>query len=215
MVRDAIAQLMSDLDSAVEVLEAADCQAALRVAAANPDVDLVLLDLNLPGVHGLAAVHRFRQEHPATPLVVVSAMRDRPLIQQAISAGAMGFIPKSSPRQTFVDALRMVLAGTVYIPLDAGTSIAEVTGGGSEGSASTGDLARELTLRQRQVLGLLMRGYSNKEICRALTLAERTVKVHLTAVLNALQVSSRAQAIVVANRLGLDADALLASAAED
>jgi DNA-binding NarL/FixJ family response regulator len=212
MVRDAMSHLVSQLDLTVEVLEAGDCVSALALAADHPDLDLMLLDLNLPGLHGIPAVERLRKEYPAVPLVVVSALADRELVLNAINAGAMGFIPKSSEQHTVVGALREVLNGSIFVPhwMTDRSCHASFDRGAPSLPIDGRDVAR-LTARQRQVLALLMRGCSNKDICRELGLAERTVKIHLTAVLNALKVSSRTQAVIAAHQLGLDADELLRS----
>ena len=210
LVRDAMSQLVSELGRDTTVLQAPDCAAGLEVARANSDIDLVLLDLNLPGLRGIPALERFRRDHPAMPVVIVSMFRDRETVHEAIRRGAIGFIPKSSSRETIVNALRLILAGSVYVPPEA----------------ATGDSAREdaaplvharsaaelgITPRQGQVLALVMKGRSNKQICRELGLAERTVKAHMSAVLNALKVTSRTQAVIAAGKLGLDADTLLAA----
>jgi len=210
LVRDAMSQLVSELGRDTTVLQAPDCAAGLEAARANSDIDLVLLDLNLPGLRGIPALERFRRDHPAMPVVIVSMFRDRETVHEAIRRGAIGFIPKSSSRETIVNALRLILAGSVYVPPEA----------------ATGDSAREdaaplvharsaaelgITPRQGQVLALLMKGRSNKQICRELGLAERTVKAHMSAVLNALKVTSRTQAVIAAGKLGLDADTLLAA----
>ena len=210
LVRDAMAQLIAQLGGGTSVLQAPDCAAGLEAARAHSDIDLVLLDLNLPGLRGIPALERFRQEHPATPVVIVSMFRDRETVNEAIRLGAMGFIPKSSSRDTIVNALRLILAGSVYVPPEAAT--------GENGREDAPPLSHArsaselgLTARQGQVLALVMKGRSNKHICRELGLAERTVKAHMSAVLNALKVSSRTQAVIAAGKLGLDADSLLAA----
>jgi len=217
LVRDAMAQLVAQLGGKVEVLEAADCLAGLETARANPDLDLVLLDLNLPGLRGIPALERFRRVHPTAPVVIVSMFRDRDTVTEAIRHGAMGFIPKSSSRETIVNALRLVLSGSIYLPPEIAGSEAQ-----QEDTALAHSLAHArsatdlgLTPRQGQVLALVMKGRSNKEICRELGLAERTVKAHVTAVLNALKVTSRTQAVIAATRLGLVAENLLAAANAD
>jgi DNA-binding NarL/FixJ family response regulator len=216
LVREAMGQVVTRLGGPVEVLDAPDCPSALALARAHPDLDLALLDLNLPGLRGIPALERFRREHPTLPVVVVSAFRDRDTVTEVLRHGAMGFIPKSSSRDTIVNALRLVLAGSVYLPPEAAldesggheASILSLRGR-AEAAARVG-----LTPRQGQVLALVMKGRANKEICRELGLAERTVKAHLTAVLNALQVTSRTQAVIAANRLGLEPEALLAGSAD-
>lgn len=216
LVREAMAHLVTRLAGQIEVLEAADCASGLAVVQSNPDLDLVLLDLNLPGLRGIAALQSFRRRHPATPVVVVSSFRDRSVVTEAIRGGAVGFIPKSSSRETIVNALRLVLAGTVYIPPEAAVEEAVSDEPLTASMLGHGDAAARLGLtpRQGQVLALVMKGRSNKEICRELGLAERTVKAHLTAVLNLLKVTSRTRAVIAAGRLGLDAENLLAVAAE-
>lgn len=214
LVREAMAQLVTQLATAVQVLQAPDCVAALALAHTHPDLDLVLLDLNLPGLRGVPALLRFRSEHPTAPVVVVSMFRDRDTVTEVMSHGAVGFIPKSSGRETIVNALRLVLAGSVYVPPEVALQPdpADEPWPQAQRTADTSAAGIGLTPRQGQVLALVMKGRANKEICRDLGLAERTVKAHLTAVLNTLKATSRTQAVIAANRLGLDAEALLAQA---
>jgi len=217
LVRDAMAQLLGQLADSVTVLEGSDCASGLSLAQAHPDIDLVVLDLNLPDTHGFDALDRFRHDHPMLPVVILSMLRDRQTVLQAIKRGAMGFIPKVTAKEVIVSATRLVLSGAVYLPPEA---IAEADGGApgtlgfgaGESGPSLSDL--RLTARQGQVLALVMQGKSNKEICRKLGLAERTVKVHVTAILTALRVSTRTQAVIAATRLGLSAETLLGGEAE-
>lgn len=211
LVRDAMVNLLAGVAAEVTILEAADCPGALDIARAQPDIDIVVLDLNLPGTRGFEALEQFRREQPAMPVVILSALHDRQTVLQAIKRGAMGFIPKVAVKDVIINATRLVLAGGVYLPPEA---IVEGERGGNEvidaaAARSLADLS--LTARQGQVLALIMRGRSNKEICRTLGLAERTVKVHVTAVLTALRVSSRTQAVIAAAQLGLNADELFAT----
>lgn len=217
LVREAMAQLVSRLSGSVEVLEAPDCLSGLEAARAHPDIDLVLLDMNLPGLRGIPALERFRREHPSTPIVVVSMFHDRDTVTETIRRGAMGFIPKSSSREVIVNALRLVLDGSVYVPPEAalGAAMPDETPFHRLSSHAGSATALGLTVRQGQVLALVMKGRTNKEICRELSLAERTVKAHLTAVLNALKVTNRTQAVIAASRLGLDAENLLAAGNSD
>ena len=208
LVRDAMAHLVAQLGADVEVFEAPDCAAGLQLAGAHRDLDLVLLDLNLPGLRGIPALERFRQDYPGAPVVIVSMFRDRDTINEAIRRGAVGFLPKSSSRETMVNALRLVLSGSVYVPAEA--AIGEERPERASALAHVRNAAElGLTARQGQVLALVMKGCSNKQICRDLGLAERTVKGHMSALLNALKCSSRTQAVIEAGRLGLDADTLL------
>jgi DNA-binding NarL/FixJ family response regulator len=210
LLREALLPVLRELEGGVTPIEAADGDAVRRLAAEHPDLDLVLLDLCLPGVRGLTLFEDLRRGYPALPLVVLSALDDPGTVRAVLAGGALGFIPKSSPHQVMVQALRLVLAGGRYLPPElmpelAGEDWASVpapaASPGTAGGASAETLG--LTERQHQVLALLAQGKSNKQICRALGVAEATVKVHVTAVLKALRVISRAQAVVAINRLGL------------
>jgi DNA-binding NarL/FixJ family response regulator len=209
LLREALLLVLRELEGEVTPIEAADGKAVRRVVAERPDLDLVLLDLCLPGVRGLELFEELRRVYPALPLVVLSALDDPGTVKAVLGGGALGFIPKSSSHQVMVHALRLVLAGGRYLPPELMPDLAGYdctslpAGAASSGTAET--ISAEilgLTGRQREVLALLAQGQSNKQICRALGLAEATVKVHVTAVLKALKVTSRAQAIVAINRLG-------------
>ncbi len=212
LVRDAMSRIVVELAPAVEVLQAADCARGLELARNVPDIDLILLDLNLPGVRGFEALEQFRREHPALPVVVVSMHHDGDTVREVIRRGALGFIPKVCTKETILGALRLVLSGTVYVPSQAmavDTDMGDAAQMQSPGRAAVslsklGELG--LTPRQGEVLALMMRGRNNKEICRDLGLAQRTVKLHVSAVLNTLRVSSRTQAVIVAAHLGLTAE---------
>ncbi len=210
LLREALLLVLRELGGGVTPIEAADGEAVRRRAAEHPDLDLVLLDLCLPGVRGLELFESLRRDYPTLPLVVLSALDDPGTVKAVLAGGALGFIPKSSPHQVMVQALRLVLAGGRYLPPElmpelAGDDWASVparaASPGTPGGLSVEALG--LTGRQQQVLALLAQGKSNKQICRALGLAEATVKVHVTAVLKALRVTSRTQAVVAINRLGL------------
>lgn len=179
LVRDAMAHLLGQLADSVAVLEAPDCASALGLADAHPDIDLVVLDLNLPDTRAFEALDRFRHEQPTLPVVILSMLRDRQTVLQAIKRGAMGFIPKVTAKEVIVSAARLVLSGAVYLPPEAiadgdGSVLEGLALRAAESAPSLSDL--RLTHRQGQVLALVMQGKSNKEICRALGLAERTVR---------------------------------------
>jgi len=206
LLREALAQVLRELDSEVIVLEAADGEAVRRLAAEHADLDLVLLDICLPDVSGLELFDELRGDYPALPLVALSALDDPRTVKTVLAGGAMGFIPKSSSHPVMVNALRLVLSGGRYLPPelihDEWASVAgRGTSLGTRAAVSVEDLG--LTERQRQVLALMAQGKSNKLIGRELGLAEATVKIHVTAVLRALKVTSRTQAVVMINRLGL------------
>ena len=212
LIRDALRRVLEQLERKVTVFEAGDCGQAFRVIEAQPDLDLVLLDLNLPGMHGLAALTELRARYAAVSVVVVSAADDRVSVTQALDHGAMGYIPKSSSNEVLASALRLVLSGGIYIPPEVlGRAELDVEPGSVERLASeaAGSPRRVLpsdlglTERQAQILILLMQGQSNKLICRELDIAESTVKNHVTHVLKTLNVTSRTQAVIAAARMGL------------
>jgi DNA-binding NarL/FixJ family response regulator len=187
------------------VLAVGDSERGFAIADAEPDLDLVLLDLNIPGLAGIPALKAWRRRYPEVPVVVLSSADDRPTVLAAIAAGAAGFIPKSSPNEVLLNALRLVLAGGKYLPPEA---LAPVAGSASRGAGAATERALSLetlglTDRQAQVLKLLAAGKSNKLICRELDLAERTVKAHISAVFRALGVTTRTQAAIAAAKLGL------------
>ena len=212
LVRDAMTGLLRQLGDDVVIIEAADCASALSAARAHRDLGLVFLDLNLPGTRGFEALDRFRMEHPALPVVILSMHHDPKAIVEAFRRGAVGYVPKSTGRDLIVQAARLVLAGGVYVPpdtlLDADAPVDHREFASPVVCRKrAGDLG--LTDRQGEVLALMMRGQVNKEICRSLGLAERTVKIHVTAVLVALGVATRTQAVIAANDAGVHADDLL------
>jgi DNA-binding NarL/FixJ family response regulator len=201
LIRDALRGVLKDLAHEATVLEAADSRQAMCLVEAHPDLHLILLDLNLPDREGFAVLADLRRRHATISLVVLSASQDRDSIVKAIDLGALGFIPKSSPRGVMVNALRMVFSGGIYIPPEAlvraeAREAPSVPGG----PVSPADLG--FTERQMEVLALMMRGKSNKAICRVLDVAEATVKHHVTAILKALKVTNRTEAVIAVGVLG-------------
>jgi len=209
LILEALKQVLRDLDPGIAVLEARDAEEALARASAHPDLGLVLLDLMLPGRHGLDLLPCLRRDCPSVPVVVLSATEDRENVMRAIGEGAMGFIPKSSRTEVLLAALRLVFSGGVYLPPSAFASGAgQKTETRPPGAAVRHPREVGLTERQAQVLALLVQGKSNKLICRELDLAEGTVKIHVTAILRALDVPNRTEAVVAVSRLGLRLDTL-------
>ncbi|MFO1303137.1 MAG: response regulator transcription factor [Burkholderiales bacterium] len=203
LMRDAVAGVLRRLDATVEVAVSGTCEEGLAAAeAAEPD--LLLLDLNLPGMSGLHALAAWRTRFPLVPVIVLSAATDRAMMLAALDAGAAGYIPKASSSDVMLSAIRLVQAGGRYVPPE----VLPRADGHDDGPARTQSgtpPARPppLTARQMDVLRLLASGASNKVMSRELGLAERTVKAHVTAVFRALKVSSRTQAALAAARLGL------------
>ncbi len=201
LVRDGMRAVLQQLDPAIDVQEASNCTQALDVAASHPDLDLILLDIMLPGMSGLDALSTFRERHPAIPIVVVSGSESREDVMRAINGGAMGYIPKRQSGRVMLSVLRLVLAGGVYLPPEIINAPESPAPAVAEAARTPADVG--LTQRQAEVLALLIQGKPTKLICRELDLAQGTVKIHITAILKALGVTNRTQAVVAVSRLGL------------
>lgn len=201
LVQEGVAAALEALGHDVDVIAAADSEQGLAAAAANPDIDLVLLDLALPGMSGLGVISALHQRFPSLPVVVLSAMEDPENIRSAISAGAMGFVPKSAQTRVLIEALQQVLEGNLSVPGTLG-SAGVSAGGGTAGTGNEPDVAL-LTLRQLEVLSRLCQGKTNKQIATELGLSEKTVKAHVTAIFKVLGVVNRTQAVLVARRIGM------------
>jgi DNA-binding NarL/FixJ family response regulator len=203
LIREALRGVLRELNENATVLEAAEYRHALRHMEQHGDVALILLDLNLPDRDGFAALGELRERYPAVAVVVLSGFQSRDNVLRALDLGAMGFIPKSAAHDVMVAALRLVLSGGVYVPPEALAAREAQAGRAVPGErVSPGDLG--LTKRQVDVLALMMQGKSNKGICRLLDMAEPTVKNHVTAILKALQVENRTEAVIKAGQLGWD-----------
>lgn len=215
LILEALHQLLRGLEADVAVFDASTADGGRALAATHPDADLMLLDLSLPGANGFALLEEMRTSHPSIPVVVVSASDRRNDVLRAIDLGAMGYIPKSVSSVVMLSALRLVLSGGVYLPPSAiAEGTAPVTSEPYEAGSALPTPHKHphdigLTDRQAQVLSLLLQGKPNKVICRELDLAEGTVKIHVAAILRALNVSSRTQAVIEASRIGLQLDGVL------
>lgn len=209
LIRDAMSSVLASLRIGAQVLQAADGAQALAVLATHPDLDLVLLDLDLPDRDGLSVLDEIVVRNPAVGVVMLSGNHDSETIQHALRQGAQGFIPKTETRDVLARALELVLAGGVYVPkaalgarLQPPAAPAGVTAQTSASLAPAPWSGLGLTDRQLDVLALLMQGCSNKLICRALGLAEPTVKNHVSAIFRLLGVSSRTEAVLAVTRRG-------------
>jgi DNA-binding NarL/FixJ family response regulator len=202
LFRDGLRHVLDQLGGSLTIVEASDFEQAVAAVEREPDIDIVLLDLSMPGMTWNEGLQRLKDMLPeAVPIIVLSASDDRRHVLQAVNMGAAGFIPKTSSSRVMLSALKLVLSGGVYLP----PALLEQSSSQADG---LGPMANEnavsfLTPRQREVLALLGQGKSNKEIARVLQLAEGTVKLHVTAILKALNVNNRTRAVVAASQLGL------------
>ncbi len=208
LIRDALRGVLKELKGDADVLEASDCRQAMALIAENADdLDLVLLDLHLPDRDGFSALAEVRERYPTISVVVLSGQHDRASVVKALDLGVSGYIPKSGQREVMLTALQLIFAGGKYIPPEILTRDSPTTAppvstppGGGRPPTSPSDLG--LTERQLDVLALMMQGKSNKAICRVLDLAEPTVKNHVTAILKALKVTNRTEAVIAVRELG-------------
>lgn len=203
LVREGMTHLLSQLDDEVTVFEAANGEDGVGFLEAHTDIDLVLLDLSLPGVDGLSWLKIQRKRFPTVPMLVVSAHDDGATIAKVMAAGAAGFVPKAQSADRLLDSLQRVLEGEIIDPGATPTYPIGIDGPGevmkpAGGRTRPKDLG--LTPRQIDVLDLLVKGRNNREIGVLLGLTEGTVKIHVTALLKALGVKSRSEAIVAARR---------------
>lgn len=201
LVRGALAQAVAT--PGAEILEAGDLEGVTRIFAAGTDIDLILLDLAMPGVRGFSGLMYLRAEHPDVPVVVVSANEDRAVMRRCIDFGASGFVPKTTPIEGMREAVRKVLEGEIWTPPDVDLS--------APADKETADLVRRmasLTPQQVRVLMMVSAGLLNKQIAYELKVSEATVKAHVSAILTKLGVESRTQAVITAAKVeGLAAPA--------
>jgi DNA-binding NarL/FixJ family response regulator len=178
-------------------LEATGIEELLGLVQGHHDLDLILLDLFMPGAHGLSHLVTLRSRMPQTPIVVISSLNDADTVRQAIICGAAGFIPKSSPKDLIATALQVVFAGGIYLPRELLSDPEPSRERPADPRGVSDDpFSGPLTPRQVKVLNLVAEGKSNKRIAYELSISEMTVKAHVTAILRKLGVVSRAQAIV-------------------
>jgi DNA-binding NarL/FixJ family response regulator len=203
LICEALRQVLKALDRDIELLEAGSGRDALAQAAGSDGLDLILLDLALPDADGFEVLRQLRERHPSFPVVVLSASEQAQIVMRALDAGAMGFIPKTASNEVLLGALRLVLSGGVYLPAEVLRHAPSPALPARPAAAETGYRDMGLTERQAQVLALVVQGKPNKIISRELDLAEGTVKIHVTAILKALGVSNRTEAVVAVGKLGL------------
>jgi DNA-binding NarL/FixJ family response regulator len=190
VLREGLAALLRQAWPDIALLQAADAAEGFALADAHPELDIVILDLMLPGMDGLSALAEFGRRRPDTPVLVLSSSEDPRDARRALDQGALGYLPKSASQSTLVAAIRLVMNGELYIPSLMMTAL----GGDKPPPIPAAASGADLTQRQIDVLRLLSEGQSNKAIARALQLSEKTVKVHVGAIFRALQVANRTQA---------------------
>ena len=199
-LRGAVQRILPD----ASLCEADSVDALYGLVEANPDADLLLMDLNMPGAHGFSALVHLRALHPQLPVVVVSAREEPAVMRRALDHGALGFIPKSADSETIGIAVGQVLDGERWAPAAAASAPAM-----DRDEEAVARRLRELTPQQFRVLQMLGEGRLNKQIAWDLGVSEATIKAHVTAVLRKLGVNNRTQAVLMAGRLSVDPDTLV------
>jgi two-component system, NarL family, nitrate/nitrite response regulator NarL len=205
LFREGISAALKASGQDFDIIQAADAREGIELAQGSGDFDAVLLDVALPGMNGFVAIRELRLRCPLLPVVIISALDNASNARRALSSGAAGFIPKSTPTSQVIAALRQVLAGGVYLPTTMTDSLAppHVEASTYPQAPSGEPEAGSLTVRQIEVLGFLCQGKGNKEIAADFGLSEKTVKTHLSAIFKVLRVVNRTQAVLAARRLGL------------
>lgn len=194
LFRGALRQALEGMFEGVVIVETGSLDEMGRALDADEDVDLVLLDLNMPGVRGFSGLLYLRAQFPGVPVMVVSATEDAVVIRRCMELGASGFIPKSLGIEAIRSAIGRVLEGGVWVPPDIDVS------GRDENSDLVARLA-SLTPQQVRVLMMLSEGLLNKQIAYELSVSEATVKAHVSAILQKLGVESRTQAVIAAAKI--------------
>jgi DNA-binding NarL/FixJ family response regulator len=197
LFRGALRQAVGSLLAGAQVTEASGLDELTAALSRGDEVDLILLDLTMPGVQGFSGLVYLRAQHPDVPIIIVSANEDPVVIRRAIEFGASGFIPKSLESDRIGAAIQAVLAGDTWTPPDVEL--------GPSDDKETADLVRRLatlTPQQVRVLMMLSEGLLNKQIAYELSVSEATVKAHVSAILQKLGVESRTQAVIASSKIG-------------
>ena len=201
LFREALRGVALRLLPGAHIREAENAEALYAMVDADPDADLLLLDLNMPGIQGFSALVHLRAVHPQLPVAMVSAREEPDVMRRALDHGAMGFIPKSSDAATLATALQQVLDGERWVP-DAALNTAPI----ADDERAIAARVRELTPQQFRVLQMLGTGLLNKQIGYELGVSEATIKAHMSAILRKLGANNRTQAVLLAGKLAVDPD---------
>jgi DNA-binding NarL/FixJ family response regulator len=199
LFRTAIKEALEASQGETTFLEASSFESLQKLVDQNQDVDLVLLDLHMPGVSGFAGLVYLCKRYPSVPVVIISATEDPLVIQRALEHGAAGFIPKSSSLETITSAIAQVLMGEIWVP----TSVHSNLPGNNDSELELAERMAQLTPQQFKVLMMMSQGLLNKQIAYDLGVSEATIKAHVTAIMNKLGVSNRTQAVLAASQLSV------------
>ncbi|MFK7792164.1 MAG: response regulator [Devosiaceae bacterium] len=197
LFRDALKTIVGSRFENARISEAGDIDAVTAQLQSDADVDLVLLDLNMPGVRGFSGLMYLRAQYPGVPVCIVSATEDQAIIRRALDFGAAGFMPKSLGVDDITAGIEAILDGDIWTPADLDLANAP----DDDEAAALAKRLSSLTPQQVRVLMMLSQGLLNKQIAYELGVSEATVKAHVSAILQKLNVESRTQAVIAASRI--------------
>ncbi|ATD09080.1 MULTISPECIES: response regulator transcription factor [Pseudoalteromonas] len=200
LFREALKGALKAQFEGLEVFESENFDTTLSVLQQQEELDLLLLDLHMPGNGDLYGLIRIREDHPSLPVVVVSGSEDLSIISKVMGYGAMGFIPKAASVEQITEAIEQVLEGDTWLPEGMKDKVAELEGEDKE----LAQQVASLTPQQYKVLQYLHEGLLNKQIAYELNISEATVKAHITAIFRKLGVYNRTQAVLIASKLQLE-----------
>jgi two-component system, NarL family, nitrate/nitrite response regulator NarL len=199
VLRDGLASLLKQAGPDTIIVEAPDAQAGVLMAERLADLDLVILDLSMPGMPGFEALAELGRKRPDLPVIVLSSSEDPKDVRKALASGALGYVPKSASQHVLLAAIKLVLNGDLYVPPLILEPVADAVPQRVSDNGNPG----VLTARQIEVLALISEGKPNKTIATELALSEKTVKAHITAIFRALNVVNRTQAAAAARAAGI------------
>ncbi|WP_434356634.1 response regulator transcription factor [Parasalinivibrio latis] len=207
LFREAVTDVIRGRFQDCEIFDAEDVDGTLSCVNEHDDLDLILLDLNMPGMGGLNGLLELRNQSPTTPVAIISAESNKQVVLQTIAYGAVGYISKSSPRDEMANAFEQIINGTVYLPSDiirASDSLGSARARKAQEKQISPDMLYTLTRRQLLVLKSMSQGAANKQIAYDLNISETTVKSHVSAILKKLGVHNRIQAVVGVTNIDFD-----------
>ncbi len=207
LIREGLGRALASLADDTEIVQAKDRATVLEQLERHNNIDIILIDLFMPGAKGFDLLITVSNTYSHIPVIVISGSEEPRNMRKSIDNGASGFIPKSATTEIMLSAIKLVYSGGVYIPpgmlIPIQNKRKEENGTNVSLIDETRDAAYKLTKRQKEVLDLMARGMSNKEIARALDISEHTVKIHVTAILKLLNAENRTEAVVMAHNAGI------------
>lgn len=209
LFRDALTQYIERADPDVKVFLAEDLHQAMNLMSAEDGVDFVMLDLKMPGMNGLQGLQKMKDLYPDTPVAILSGLAEKEDVEEAMSLGAAGYFPKTLPGKIMLQGIYKILQGEVFTPVDHNTNQilpsyhADPNAVPAADGARAAGLVVALTPREREVLGFLLKGASNKEIANIMDLQVVTVKLHVRGICRKLGAKNRTQAALLAQQMGM------------